>query len=197
MPIYNNQTPQRPHWAWLVIVYSIRSSYYCDLKYSWTGVMAHLQGCGCHNLFSTEWVTFTTHYNYVIMGAMASKSPASRLFTQPFIQGADQRKHQSSASLAFVRGIHRSPVNSPHKSPVTRKMFPFDDVIMESTLWMYMSTYCFPFVITEFNYLFISQCSPQVLLLLPRDNNPLSEGSLSQRAIISVINVKYILKIYL
>ena len=44
--------------------------------------------------------------------------------------GADQRKHQSSASLAFVRGIHRSPVNSPHKGPVTRKMFPFDDVIM-------------------------------------------------------------------
>ena len=44
--------------------------------------------------------------------------------------GADQRKHQSSASLAFVRGIHRSPVNSPHKGPVTRKMSPFDDVIM-------------------------------------------------------------------
>ena len=42
---------------------------------------------------------------------------------------ADQRKHQSSASLAFVRGIHRGPVNSPHKWPVTRKMFPFDDVI--------------------------------------------------------------------
>ena len=38
--------------------------------------------------------------------------------------------HQSSASLAFVRGIHRWPVNSPHKLPVTRKMFPFDDVIM-------------------------------------------------------------------
>ena len=30
----------------------------------------------------------------------------------------------------FVRGIHRWPVNSPHKGPVTRKMFPFDDVIM-------------------------------------------------------------------
>ena len=43
---------------------------------------------------------------------------------------ADQRKHQSSASLAFVGGIHRWPVNSPHKGPVTRKMFPFDDVIM-------------------------------------------------------------------
>ena len=43
----------------------------------------------------------------------------------------DQRKHQSSASLAFVRGIHRGPVNSPHKWPVTRKTFPFDDVIMK------------------------------------------------------------------
>ena len=42
----------------------------------------------------------------------------------------DQRKHQSSASLAFMRGIHRWPVNSPHKGPLTRKMFPFDDVIM-------------------------------------------------------------------
>ena len=43
---------------------------------------------------------------------------------------ADQRKHQSSASLAFVWGIHRGPVNLQHKWPVTRKMFPFDDVIM-------------------------------------------------------------------
>ena len=36
--------------------------------------------------------------------------------------GADQRIHQSSVSLAFVRGIHRWPVNSPHKGPVTWKM---------------------------------------------------------------------------
>ena len=43
---------------------------------------------------------------------------------------ADQTKHQSTASLAFVWGIHRGPVNSPHKWPVTRNMFPFDDVIM-------------------------------------------------------------------
>ena len=41
-------------------------------------------------------------------------------------------KHQSSASLVFVRGIHRWPVNSPHKAPVTRKMFPFDDVIVST-----------------------------------------------------------------
>ena len=43
-----------------------------------------------------------------------------------------QRKHQSSASLAFVRGIHRWPVDSSHKGPVTWKMFPFDDVIMRN-----------------------------------------------------------------
>ena len=44
--------------------------------------------------------------------------------------GADQRKHQSSASSAFVREIHRWPLDSPHKRPVSRKMFPFDDVIL-------------------------------------------------------------------
>ena len=43
---------------------------------------------------------------------------------------ADQIKHQSSTSLASVRGIHRWPVNSPHDGPVMRKMLPFDDVIM-------------------------------------------------------------------
>ena len=56
-------------------------------------------------------------------------SPASRLFAQTFLR-VDQRKYQSSASLAFMRGIHRSPVDSPHKGPVRRNMFPFDDVIM-------------------------------------------------------------------
>ena len=45
-------------------------------------------------------------------------------------KGANQRKHQSSPSLAFVWGIHRWMVNSPHKWPVTQKMFSFDDVFM-------------------------------------------------------------------
>ena len=76
---------------------------------------------------SHDVIVWRFHYNDVIMNAM---SPASRLFIQPFVQGADQRKHQSSSSLAFVRGIHQWPVNFPHKGPVTRKMFPFDDVIM-------------------------------------------------------------------
>ena len=42
---------------------------------------------------------------------------------------ADQRKHQISASLAFVRVIHGDG-EFPHKGPVMRKMFPFDDVII-------------------------------------------------------------------
>ena len=51
----------------------------------------------------------------------------------------DERKDQSSASLAFVRGNHRRPMNSPHKWPVTRKMFPFDDVIMVK--WCFLFAY--------------------------------------------------------
>ena len=61
-------------------------------------------------------------YNDAIMRTIL-KSPASRLFTRPFIQGTDPRTPQSSASLAFVRGIHHWQVNSQHKVPVTRKMF--------------------------------------------------------------------------
>ena len=61
---------------------------------------------------------------------MASQNTNLAIVYYAVYSGADQRKHQSPASLAFVRGIHRSPVNSPHKWPVTRKMFPFDDVIM-------------------------------------------------------------------
>ena len=64
------------------------------------------------------------------MDAMASNITSLTIVYSTVYSGADQRKHQSSASLAFVRGIHRSPVNSPHKWPVTRKMFPFDVVIM-------------------------------------------------------------------
>ena len=64
------------------------------------------------------------------MGAMASQITSLMIVFSIFYSGTDQRKHQSSASLAFVRGIHRGPVNSPHKGPVMRKMFPFDDVIM-------------------------------------------------------------------
>ena len=71
-----------------------------------------------------------SRYSGVIMGTMVSQIISLTIVHSTVHSGADQRKHQSSASLAFVRGIHRGPVNSSHKWPVTRKMFPFDDVIM-------------------------------------------------------------------
>ena len=64
------------------------------------------------------------------MGGIAYQITSLTIVYSTVFSHADQRKHQNSASLAFVQEIHRGPVKSPHKWPVTRKMFPFDDVIM-------------------------------------------------------------------
>ena len=88
----------------------------------------------CRNVWESKTMTHifyqTSHYDDVIIGAMASQITSFTIVYSTVYSDADQRKHQSSASLAFVRGIHRRPVNSQHKWPVTRKMFPFHDVIM-------------------------------------------------------------------
>ena len=73
---------------------------------------------------------FWIHYDDVIMTMLASQITSLTVVYSIVYSGVDQSKHQSSASLAFVQEIHRGPVNFPHKWPVTRKMFPFDDVIM-------------------------------------------------------------------
>ena len=78
------------------------------------------------------------HYDDVIMSTIAPQITSLAIVYLTIYSGADQSKHQSSASLAFVWGIHRGPVNSPHKWPVTRKMFPFDDVIM-GHIWLSLS----------------------------------------------------------
>ena len=70
---------------------------------------------------------FIEHYDDVML---ASQITSLTVVYSIVYSGVNQRKHQSSASLAFAREIHRGPVNFPHKWPVTRKMFPFDDVIM-------------------------------------------------------------------
>ena len=64
------------------------------------------------------------------MSTIASQITSLTIVYSTVYSDADQRKHVSSVSLAFLRGIRRGPVNSPHNWPVTRKMFPFDDVIM-------------------------------------------------------------------
>ena len=89
------------------------------------------------------------HYNDVIMSVMASQITGVSIVLSTVCPGADQRRHQSSASLDFVRGIHRWPMDSPHKGPVTRKMSPFDDVIMcprslGIDVWCARLTFCPP-----------------------------------------------------
>ena len=83
-------------------------------------------------LTPSQWETSlqSDHYNDVIMSLIASQITSLTIVYSTVYSSADQRKHQSSASPAFVRVIHRGPVNYPHKGPVTRKMFLFDDVIM-------------------------------------------------------------------
>ena len=82
-----------------------------------------------------SWIMRTNeqkHYCDVIMSAMASQITSLMIVYSTVYSGAYQEKDQSSASLAFVRRIHRWPVNSPHKGPVTWKTFPFDDVTMNA-----------------------------------------------------------------
>ena len=76
------------------------------------------------------------------MGTIETQITSLAIVYSIVYSDVDQRKHQSSASLAFVRGIHRGPVNSPHKWPVTRKMFPFDDVIMHPKVPGCQGTQC-------------------------------------------------------
>ena len=73
-----------------------------------------------------------SHYTDVTMSAMASQITRVSIVCPIIYSGTGQRNHQSSASLPFVRGIHRSPVDPPHKGTGTRKMFSFDNVIMEN-----------------------------------------------------------------
>ena len=69
------------------------------------------------------------HYSDVIMGEMGHPIASRTIVYSTVYSGADQRKHQSSVSLAFVRGIYQRPVKSPQKCPVTRKMCLFSITI--------------------------------------------------------------------
>ena len=90
--------------------------------------------CSCHvsTVLSTLWafqkMMGPLQWRHNEHDGVSNHQPRDCLLNRLF--SADQRKHHSSASLAFWRGIHRWPVNSPHRGPVTRKRFPFDDVIM-------------------------------------------------------------------
>ena len=92
------------------------------------------RGCQTEDLLGVA-IMYSIHYCDVIMGVVASHITSLKIVYSTVYSDADQRKHQSSASLVFVRGIHRGPLNSPHRGPVARIMFPFDDVIMWKLFW--------------------------------------------------------------
>ena len=77
----------------------------------------------CMDMSADEYHVLPSHYNDVVMGSIASLITSLAIVYSVVYSDADQRKHQSSASLAFVWEIHQGPVNFPHKWPVTRKIF--------------------------------------------------------------------------
>ena len=120
----------------------------------------------------------STHYSDVKMGATESQITSLTIDYSTVYSGEDQRKYQSSVSLAFVREIHRWPVNSPHKWPVTRIMFPFDDVIMPlhaprtghavKLQMIYLRVFFF-----NENCLILKKTLLDMILLYPADDLPL------------------------
>ena len=154
------ETPSHPLWRY-IMSYSIdvhwrretrSQNYWIASKLTGAWTMVPLRGLS--NFRATWQIPHTTwnicvewshwHYNDVILCSMASQITSLTNVYSNFYSGADQRKNQSSASLAFVWGKHRWPVISPHKWPVTRKLFLIDDVIMTnlystSRFGMYMN----------------------------------------------------------
>ena len=107
-------------------------------EYNLVEISLYVATCSIAVQYTMMWVNIVRgmvwidvfHYNDVIMDTIASQITSLTIVYSTVYSDADQSKNQSSASLAIVGGIHRRQMNSPHKWPVTRKMFPFDDVIM-------------------------------------------------------------------
>ena len=83
--------------------------------------------CDIQRVLLQLWLHLT-HDSDVIMSMMASQITSVSVVYSTICWGADQRNHHKLCVTGLCEG--NSPVNSPHKGPVTRKMFPFNDVIM-------------------------------------------------------------------
>ena len=129
-------------YAWWKYIISW-NSYYSLIYHVLLNIIIHMNCKVDCEIWNTTWKSMNLvhcglvtsygdkdHYNDVIMGTIVSQITSLTIVYSTVYSDADQRKHQCSASLAFVRRIHQWPVNSPHKWPVTRKMLPFDDIIM-------------------------------------------------------------------
>ena len=106
------------------------------------------------------------HYSDVIIGATSSLITSLTFVYSAVCSGADQRKHKSLASRAFVRGIHRSPANSPHQWPVSWKVFPFDDVVMSKRNYIPCCRICIKRYFALFKHYFFIRLSQEIICIL-------------------------------
>ena len=120
-------------WLWLliraIICFSQNTHTFNDIRFL-SLYVSMVRICWRLNHMVQQVIEMTLQWRYNDHDSVSNHQPHDCLHT--VYSGVDQSKHQSSASLAFVWRIHRGPVNSPHKWPVTRKVFPFDDVIMRA-----------------------------------------------------------------
>ena len=122
--VFENIWPQMIIVPFLCLLrYEIPSSIFVEVLLA---ILSYKLQCYGSTGVSMNWFE---HYDDVIMSAIASQITSLTIVYSTVYSGADQRKHQSVTGLCV--GNSPGPVNSPHKGPVTWKMFPFDDVIME------------------------------------------------------------------
>ena len=107
----------------------------CRTNECWIQLFYGMLCCNVISVFSLQWSHLnnkTSHYSDVKMNAIASQITCVSMVCWIVCSGAHQRRHRNSTSLAFLREIHLRLVDSPHKGPVTWKMFPFEDVNMSN-----------------------------------------------------------------
>ena len=116
-------------WDWEILFSNTQCTNKCwEILYS---TLNHIVK-GCYVINDTHWRLEVNHYSDIIMSVMVSQITCVSIVCSTLCSGADQRKHQISVSLAFVRGIHQWLVDSPHKGSITQKKLPLDDTIMIS-----------------------------------------------------------------
>ena len=145
VPLYNGSNQYILYRKWPPPTYIL----YIQQKSAWLlkirPLCFFLLYCSCFH-WQRQTHCVSQSLQWLTMGAIASQITSLTIVYSTIYSDADQRKHQSSASLAFVCGIHRWPVNSPHKWPVMRKIFPFDDVIMILGMFRNINDYKYNFV---------------------------------------------------
>ena len=124
----------------IMMIHAAQPRQSLNIHQTWThfekplGICPHGQAMWCEFWVCWKYLSCSLQWRHNERDGVSSHSLT--IVYSTVYSGADQRKHQNSVSLAFVRGIHLWQVNSPHKGPVMRKMFQFDNVIMITNQWV-------------------------------------------------------------